>query len=296
MRITLVRRFVAAAVTLGVAAALAGTFWALSGSATTPGPVDSISVVATVNMWGSLAAQLGNERVTVTSIVSSPAVDPHDYEPTADDARRFAQAKLVVVNGAGYDAWAQRLLDANPVAGRQVIDVAQLAHVGRGGNPHFWYSPAIVRRAAAAIATAYRADQLVPRTLDLRAYRAQIARIRGHFAGTPVGASESVFAPLAHALGLRLLTPASFLDAVSEGTEPTAGDVAAIERQIARHEIRVWVYNDQNATPDVRRLTEAARRAQIPVVTVTETLAPASATFQTWQLAQLHRLAKALAA
>ncbi|HLX21207.1 MAG TPA: zinc ABC transporter substrate-binding protein, partial [Gaiellaceae bacterium] len=112
--------------------------------------------------------------------------------------------------------------------------------------------------------------------------------------GVRVGASESIFAPLAQALGLDLITPYSFLKAISEGTEPTAADKTTIDRQIAKKQIAVWVYNSQNSTPDVARFTSAARKQGIPVTTITETLSPASATFEQWQSAQLRALEAAL--
>jgi zinc/manganese transport system substrate-binding protein len=131
-------------------------------------------------------------------------------------------------------------------------------------------------------------------TRGLRRYKQLIATIRHKYAGVPVGASESIFAPLAQALGLDLITPSSFLDAISEGSEPTAADKTAIDRQIARKQIKVWVYNRQNSTPDVARITEAARKRGIPVTTITETLSPESASFEAWQARQLVALAAAL--
>src|SRR5207247_2226935 len=115
------------------------------------------------------------------------------------------------------------------------------------------------------------------------------------YAGTPVGASESIFAMLAPALGLNLLTPPGFLTAVSEGGDPTAADKATIDRQISTRQIMVYVYNSQNATPDVQAQVNAARAAGIPVVALTETLTPAGASFQDWQVAQLSSLRQALA-
>jgi zinc/manganese transport system substrate-binding protein len=109
-----------------------------------------------------------------------------------------------------------------------------------------------------------------------------------------VGASESIFALQAPALGLDLITPPGFMKAVSEGTEVTAQDTVATERQLADHRIKVWVYNSQNVTPEIQRLNRAARAARIPAVTVTETLSPASDSFQQWQVAQLTRLQAAL--
>ena len=265
-----------------------------------------IRVAAAESTWGSIAAQIGGDRVRVTSVVSNPAADPHDYEPTSGDARALAGARLVVVNGAGYDTWASQLDAANPVRGRIVLDVGKLVGVRAGGNPHFWYSPADVRRVTAAIAADYarldprdaayfRARRRRFETSALARYTSLLAAVRRRFAGTRVGASESIFAPLARALGLRLVTPASFLDATAEGAEPTASDITTIGRQIANREIAVWIVNTQNDTPDIARLTAAARGRGIPVVSITETLAPVGATFQAWQVRQLRALLEALA-
>ena len=132
-------------------------------------------------------------------------------------------------------------------------------------------------------------------TQSLSRYRHLIASIRRKYHGVPVGASESIFAPLAQSLGLKLLTPYSFLKAISEGTEPTAADKTTIDHQIAARLIEVWVYNSQNSTPDVKRITDAARKNGIAITTITETLTPPSASFQDWQSRQLQALAAALA-
>jgi zinc/manganese transport system substrate-binding protein len=273
--------------------------------AAAPASAGPLRVVAAENFWGSIASQLGGNRVEVTSVITNPATDPHEYEPTAVDARTLAEAQLVIVNGIGYDPWAGQLLAANPVKGRIVLTVGDVVGVKPGGNPHRWYSPANVQQVVSAIVAGYK--QLDPadagyfdrqktafETKGLGPYKAEIAAIRRRFGGVRVGASESIFAPLAQALGLDLVTPSSFLKAISEGGEPTAGDKTTIDRQIADHEIEVWVENSQNATPDVQRLTDAARAKGIPVTTITETLSPATATFQAWQLAQLQALAAAL--
>src|SRR5215471_8979121 len=114
-----------------------------------------LRVVAAENVWGSIAAQLGGDRAEVTSVIANPAADPHDYEPTALDARAFAGARLAIVNGIGYDPWASKLVDANPVGGRDVLDVGDLLGLKPGDNPHRWYSPADVRRVIDAISADY---------------------------------------------------------------------------------------------------------------------------------------------
>jgi zinc/manganese transport system substrate-binding protein len=264
-----------------------------------------LRVVAAENVWGSIAAELAGDRAQVSSIVSSPAADPHDYEPSGADARAFADAKLAIVNGIGYDSWASKLLAANPVAGRIELNVGSLLGIARGGNPHRWYSPTDVRRMTDAISRDYalldpgdamyfRRERARFQNRSLAEYGRLLASIRRRYGGVPVGASESIFEPLAQAVGLKLLTPPSFLKAISEGADPTAADRRTIERQIARGEIAVWIYNRQNSTPDVTRLVAAARRKGIPVVTITETLVPASATFEAWQVRQLRELEAAL--
>jgi zinc/manganese transport system substrate-binding protein len=278
---------------------------AACGSSATAGG-GKLQVVAAENFWGSLAAQLGGDRVHVTSIVHSPATDPHDYEPTAADARTMAEAKIAIVNGIGYDPWAPKLLDANPVGGRELLTVGDLVGIKPGGNPHRWYSPANVQQVIDAIVAGYKkvdpgdaayfdAQRAKLETQGLAKYKGLIAAIRAKYAGVPVGASESILTPLAEGLGLRLLTPVGFLNAISEGTEPTAADKSAADRQIRSRQIKLWVFNSQNSTPDVQRLTDEARAAGIPVATVTETLTPATASFQEWQSRHLRAIEQALA-
>lgn len=296
-------RLGAAVLALAVSATGCATSTGSGGSARVKGV---IRVVAAENFWGSLAAQLGGSHAQVSSIIDNPNADPHDYEPTAADARAMAAAQLVVVNGIGYDGWATKLVAANPVPGRKVLTVGDVVGIPAGGNPHRWYSPDDVRRVIDAITAAYkhldpadagyfdRQHAMVLRG-NLKEYFATVAAIRARYAGTPVGASESIFAPLAQALGLRLLTPESFLDAISEGSDPTAADKALIDHQIQTRQIKVYVYNSQNATPDIQAQVSAARRQHIAIATVTETMTPASASFQQWQVRELRGLQQALA-
>ncbi len=93
----------------GLAAILAGC-----GQGSVASDSRKLQVVAAENFWGSIAGQLGGDRVEVTSIITNPATDPHDYEPTSDDARTMAGAQIAIVNGIGYDAWASKLLGREP--------------------------------------------------------------------------------------------------------------------------------------------------------------------------------------
>ncbi len=264
-----------------------------------------LRVVAAENFWGSIAAQLGGERTDVSSIIVNPSTDPHSYEPSAQDARTIAGARLAIVNGIGYDNWAPKLLAASPLAGREVLNVGQLLRLKEGDNPHQWYSPASVQRVIAQIVADY--DRLDPagaayyaqrehafETVDLARYDQLRSEIRARYAGTPVGYSESIFRPLGEDLHLRLLTPYSFAKAIAEGTDVTAEDKETVDRQARDRQIEVWVFNSQNVTPDVQRVNELAKAAGIPIATVTETLDPARDTFEQWQVAELEGLLSAL--
>jgi zinc/manganese transport system substrate-binding protein len=264
-----------------------------------------INVVAAENFWGSLAEQLGGSHVKVTSIINNPDADPHDYEPTAADGRAIAAAKLAVINGVGYDEWATKLANTNAGAGTTVLTVGDLVGAKDGDNPHRWYNPDNVRKVIDQITADYKkidpadagffdSQHDTVLNTNLKTYFDTIAQIKTNYAGTPVGASESIFAMLSPALGLNLLTPASFLTAISEGSDPTAADKATVDTQIKGKQIKVYVYNSQNATPDVQAQVNEAKAAGIPVTTITETLTPAGASFQDWQVAQLKALQQAL--
>jgi zinc/manganese transport system substrate-binding protein len=264
-----------------------------------------IEVVAAESFWGSIAAQLGGSRLSVSSIIVNPSTDPHSYEPTAQDARTIAGAKLVIVNGIGYDNWASKLLEASPLEGRVVLNVGSVLGLGVGENPHQWYSPAHVRAVVGQITTdydrldpadaAYFAQQkLVFESRDLARYDELRREIRAKYAGVPVGYSESIFQPLGEDLHLRLMTPYSFAKAVAEGGEVTAQDKQTVDAQASDRVIKVWVFNSQNVTPDVQRVNQIARERQIPIATVTETLSPESTTFEQWQVAELEGLIDAL--
>jgi len=264
-----------------------------------------ISVVAGENFWGSLATQLGGSRVSVHSVVTDPNADPHEYESSTDDARAFADADLVVLNGAGYDDWGQKLLDANSSSHRRVLNIAQLLGRKPGDNPHFWYNPDYVLTVADRITAEYKTidsanasyfdQQRVALTLALKPYTDRIAEIRARYAGAPIGSTESIFVYMAAALGLNLISPPEFMNAVAEGTDPPASAVATFHDQVAGRQIRLLVYNIQASSALTTSLKQLAQQQGIPSVGVTETLQPVGATFQDWQTAQLTALEAALA-
>jgi zinc/manganese transport system substrate-binding protein len=264
----------------------------------------TINVVAGENFWGSIAAQLGGSKVNVHSVVTDPNADPHEYESNTTDARAFADARLVILNGAGYDDWGQKLLDANASNQRTVLNVAKLLGKKPGDNPHFWYQPDYVITVTDKITAQYKVidpagaayfdQQRASLGAALKPYQDKIAEIKSKFRGVPVGSTESIFVYAAEALGLNLISPPEFMNATAEGNDPPVSAVAEFHDQIDRKMIKVLVYNNQASTSVTTNLKQLAQQRGIPLVGVAETLQPVGATFQDWQVAQFTALESAL--
>ena len=261
------------------------------------------SVVAAENFYGDIARQIGGDRVEVASILSNPDQDPHLFETTPTIVRQIAAARIVILNGADYDAWMDKLLKAAPRVGRTVLAVAELVNKKAGDNPHLWYDPATMPTLARALADAFsKADpahaadyaaRLATLLASLERIGGKVAEIRAKYAGVAITATEPVFGYMASALGLKVRNERLQM-AVMNDTEPSARDIAAFEQDLKEHRVRVLLYNKQTSTKLTQRMLEIARRAKIPVVGVTETQ-PMGMSYQDWMLTQLAELQNALA-
>lgn len=261
-----------------------------------------ISVVASENFWGSIARQLGGSHAAVYSLISDPNADPHQFETSAGSARAVATADYVILNGAGYDDWLTKLMAASPNPHRTVLNIGAMLGKRPGDNPHLWYDPAYVTAAMNRIEADFKrldpqdAGYFTTRRSATDAafarVRAELAQIKGDYAGRPVAATESIVVYLARYLGLRLISPPAFMTAVSDGSEPPAASVAAFATLLASHRADVLVYNEQTATALTTRIRELATADHVPVVGFSETIQPPGESFQRWfgdQLTALHR-------
>jgi zinc/manganese transport system substrate-binding protein len=262
-----------------------------------------IDVVAAENFYGSVAQEIGGDRVSVTSILNNPDQDPHLFEVSPAIIRQIAAARVVIYNGADYDPWIEKLLKVTAKPGRVAIVAADLMNKKAGDNPHLWYDPATMPAVASALAAALAAadpahkDDYAARLRTFLASLAplndKIAAIRGKYAGTPVTASEPVFGPMADALALKMANE-RFQLAIMNDTEPSARDFAAFERDLKTHKVRVLFYNKQASNKMVQHLVDLARAANVPVVGVTE-IAPSGVSYRDWMLMQLDETQRALA-
>jgi zinc/manganese transport system substrate-binding protein len=267
-----------------------------------PGSAGPLKIVAAENFYGDVARQIGGPEVEVTSILSNPNQDPHDFEASPSTARAIADAELIVYSGADYDPWMEKLLSASKSGTRRVVVVADLMRRKSGDNPHLWYDPATMPAVAAALASAlengdpgHKANyegRLKSFLQSLQAMNQRIDAMHRKYAGVEVTATEPVFGYMAEALGLKMRN-GDFQVAVMNGTEPSARQVAAFENDLKTRTAKLLFYNSQVADDLTARLQKLARESGVPVVGVSET-EPPGMTYQDWMTGQLDALNKAL--
>jgi len=264
----------------------------------------AIGVVAAENFYGDVAGQIGGAQVHVTSILSNPDQDPHLFEASPSVARAISDAQIVVYSGIDYDPWMDKLLGAARSSERTTIVVAELAGRKAGDNPHIWYDPTTMLAYAKALGAALDADdpahasgydqRLARFTASIAPIQAKIATLRARLAGTPVTATEPVFGYMFEALGMQVRNM-PFQMAVMNGTEPSASDVAAFERDLRTHAVKLLVYNAQASDPIAARMERLAKASGVPIVGAAETEPPGKS-YQGWMMGELDDVAKALPA
>ncbi|MGV0644852.1 zinc ABC transporter substrate-binding protein [Mycolicibacterium sp. XJ879] len=278
------------------------TVW-LAGCTQPPAEDDgNVTVVASTDVWGSVADAVAGEHATVTSIVTGTVADPHSFQTTPADAAAITDASLVVYNGGHYDHWVDEVLADNPDVA--TVDAYSLRADPRpSANEHVFYDPATARVVAARIAD--RLAESDPDNAD--AYRANAAAFGA--GADAILASEraigqahpdaSVVAtePVAHYLlanaGITDKTPEGFTNAIEEDADPAPADLATMLDLITNREVAALLFNPQTETPVTKQLHQAATRASVPVVTVTETL-PEDTDYLTWQRETVEQLASQL--
>jgi len=276
-----------------------------SGSNPSAAASHPINVVASTNVWGDITKQIGGDHVDVTSILSDPNADPHQYESDAKTAAAVSKAQFVVENGLGYDDFMDKLLAASPNPNRTVLNAADVMKIsGPDANPHIWYDITAVPDVASAIAD--QLGKLDPAdaatfTANAKTFTDSLApvtaatdNIKTKYPGAPVGYTERVPGYLVEAAGLKLVTPESFARSIENGNDPSVADNAAMDATVTSKAIKVLLYNGQVTSPATQAVRQLAQSSGVPVVGVTETLPPTDKNFQAWQLRQINEITTAL--
>lgn len=299
------------------------------GAAAASGEDDGrLAVVASTDVYGDIAASIGGDLVSVTSLIDSAAQDPHSYEASARDRLAVSNAALVIENGGGYDPFITSLLDASPSDARVVIDVVDVsglapddadehaedepaedehaeeddhAHI-EGFNEHVWYDLHTVELLAETIAeTLTELDPAGKATFDanaetflaeLETVHEQAAELAAQVDGREFALTEPVPAYLFAELGLVNVTPEAFSEAIEEGADVAPRDLDAMLDIIDSTSLLLLAYNDQTTNAQTEQVRAAAEAAGVPVVSFTETL-PDGLNYLEWMTANLDAIAAA---
>lgn len=253
--------------------------------------VGKIQIVAAENFWGSLVSQIGGNQVHVISLVNDPNADPHEYEVNASIARLFTKANYIIINGAGYDSWAQNMITSSDT-GSLVLNVAQFLGKKNGDNPHFWYNPQYVNQIIEQMknnlirlkpsSSSYFSANYQSLQNKLKVYQNNLASIKKQFQGVKVASTEDIFYYMASASGLDLISPPEFMQAVANGNDPSAGSIVTFQNQLKNHQVKLLIFNSQTINPITDSMKKLASQSNIPTVAITETIQPPSQPFQDW--------------
>lgn len=288
---------------LGPAVVLIVGSFALAGcgpGASTPGV---IQVVGAEVQYGDVLSQIGGPYVHVTSVMSNPTTDPHNFEASPSVARAIASAQLIVQNGAGYDSFMNQLEAASAGSSRVVLAIATMRHQVTAANPHFWYSPStmpmlarVVTNDLAKIApshAAYFRARDVAFQAAWRPVSLAIAAASRQFAHRPVATTEPVGDYLLSAMGLNNRTPFRFQADVMNGIDPSPEDIVTQQNLLNHHRVGVLCFNAQVSSPVTSALRNLAAQDKVPLVALYETM-PAGQHVQGWILEEISALEAAL--
>lgn len=277
----------------------------VAGCSSSPSPTEhqhtGLDVVASTDVWGSVAGAVVGAHGTVKSLVTGTVADPHSFEASPADAAEVADAALVVYNGGHYDHWIEEVLSTNPDV--PTVDGFSLLPTGEPANEHVFYDLATVKAVATAVAEklgGIDAEHAADYTANAERFGAELdtlataqRAIGAAHPGAAVVSTEPVAFYALRNSGITDRTPQSFADAVEEGDDPAPADVAAMLDLINSGQVSAIVVNTQTETPATQRISDAARQAGLPAIEVTETL-PAGMDYLAWQRATTDEISARL--
>jgi zinc/manganese transport system substrate-binding protein len=265
----------------------------------------TITAIGAENEYADVIAQVGGKYVRASSIMSNPNTDPHTFEASPAVAREISAADLIVQNGVGYDDWATTIENAAPSTARKVINVQQLLGLPNSTpNPHLWYKPTTMPAVANAIAAdlaqidpahaSYYKANAAAFIASLTAWTKAIATFAAAHPDTPVATTEPVADYMLQAAGADIMTPWTFQADIMNGTDPSPQDTAIEKSLFTQHKVKVFLYNQQVTDALTESFISLAEANGIPVVGVYETMPTPGFDYQSWMLAEVNALSKAV--
>ena len=264
-----------------------------------------VAVVAGENQYGNVASQIGGAYVKVYSVDSNPNTDPHTYEATPSVGQKIAKANLLIENGVGYDSFMDTLASASPNPARQVINVQHLLGFPNSTpNPHLWYDPKTMPAVAQALASdlssldpahasTFRSNE-ARFVASMQPWLKAIAAFKTRYGGTTAATTEPVADYLLMAMGINNLTPFQFQADIMNGSDPSPQDVSLEKGFFTKHQVKVFCYNQQVTDALTDSIRQDAEKAGVPVVGVYETMPVPGYDYQSWMMAELNAVQKAI--
>ena len=263
-------------------------------------------VVGAENEYANVIAQIGGKYVTARAIVSNPNTDPHTFEASPSVAEEVSAARLIVQNGVGYDTYMNKIESASPSSSRKVIDVQTLLGLPDSTpNPHLWYKPTTMPAVARALvadlsaiqpghAAYFRANE-AKFDRSLAPWYAAIAHFKASYLGTPAATTEPVGDYMLQAAGTTNLTPFTLQADIMNGVDPAPQLVTLQNDLLASHRVKMFVYNEQVTDSLTASFLQQAKKYGVPVVGVYETMPTPGYDYQSWMLAEVQALQRAVA-
>ncbi|WP_422933630.1 metal ABC transporter solute-binding protein, Zn/Mn family [Sinomonas sp. P47F7] len=270
-----------------------------------------IAVVTSTNVYGDIVKQIGGDKVSVTSLISKSSQDPHSYEATSQDRVAVSKAKLVVLNGAGYDDFMTKLANEAKLAGDGILNAVDASGLRSGSsasptpefNEHIWYSQAAMKKVADTIADrlgkldAADAQSFKDRATQwegkLAGVTSKLDAIKSAHHGEGVAITEPVPLYLLEAAGLENETPEEFSAASEAGNDVPPAALKGLQDLLRGHDVKLLAFNPQTETQQIVALKKFAEDAKLPVVDFYETM-PDGTDYVAWMTANADALAKAL--
>ncbi len=264
-----------------------------------------VSAVGAENEYANVISQIGGRYVDAKAIMSNPNTDPHTFESSPSVAQVVSSAELVVQNGVGYDTFMNRIEAASPDPSRRVIEVQQLLGLPSSTrNPHLWYKPTTMPAVAKAIEadlssidpghSGYFRANLRRFDASLQPWYNAIAKLKSSFGGTPVAVTEPVADYMLQAAGAEIKTPWPLQADIMNGVDPPPQDVTFQDQLFKSHQVKVFLYNQQVTDTLTQSFLSRAKQYGIPVVGVYETMPTPGYDYQSWMLAEVNALKKAI--
>ena len=272
---------------------------ALAGCApATEAPSGKLQIVASTNVWGDVAKQVGGDLVDVTSIIDDANKDPHSYEASARDQLAIEKADLVIANGGGYDDFIEKLVEA--AGNKQMFRVnSSVTAVSWQENEHLWYSISAVGETAYALAetlgsmdpnnSAKYLENANTFIDELTQLATRYGEIRKMTEGYTYFATEPIADWLMGDLGFVNKTPKAFSDAIENETDVAPSVMKEALDLIKANEVKYLVINAQTENAQTQQIVDAASAAGVRAVVLGELL-PENSNYLEWMTANLRTI------